>query len=734
MSHVSSMVTLLARDYDAVLFDLDGVLTRTADIHAAAWKSLFDAFLEQRASGSGKPFVAFDIDADYREYVDGKPREDGVAAFLASRGIDLPWASADTPSGDQTIQGLGQLKDRYFQEQLAQHGAAVFETSVSLVHALRELGIKTAVVSSSRNCEAVLQAAGIDHLFDARVDGQDMGRLNLAGKPAADCFLEAARRLDVDPFRAVVVEDAIAGVQAGHAGAFGFVIGVDRGANRQALIDAGAHVVVDDLKQVRLVDESASTWSLVYDNYDGNHEGVREALCCLGNGYFATRGAMPWAVADERHYPGTYLAGGYNRLRTDIEGVTVENEDLVNLPNWLVVQFRIAGQDWFDIDSVTLLSCRQELDLRRGMLLRDIRFEDAQGRISTVSEQRLVCMHDMHLAAMHLSLTAENWSGMVELRSGIDGQVVNAGAKLYRKFNNRHLHPVKAEALDAHSVGLLVRTCQSEIGIALAARTRLFLDGKPLDVDRTVIQEPGYIAQDMAFQLDAGTTVALEKIVALHTSRDPAISECNLAARKTLGWAHSFDALAAEHTLAWKHLWRRFDIHLRPAQGRSGLNLLMLLRLNVFHLLQTVSPQSIGLDIGVPARGWTGEAYQGHIFWDELFIFPFFNLRVPQITRSLLMYRVRRLDEARAAARRAGLQGAMFSWQSSSDGQEETQEANLNPHSQRWVTDNSYLQRHVGSAIVYNVWHYFQVTSDLDFMHSYGAELILDIARFWSSM
>jgi trehalose/maltose hydrolase-like predicted phosphorylase len=164
------------------------------------------------------------------------------------------------------------------------------------------------------------------------------------------------------------------------------------------------------------------------------------------------------------------------------------------------------------------------------------------------------------------------------------------------------------------------------------------------------------------------------------------------------------------------------------------MNVPMLLRLHMFHLLQAVSPNSIGLDIGVPARGWTGEAYQGHVFWDELFIFPFFNYRMPEITRSLLMYRYRRLGEARAAAATAGYKGAMFPWQSGSDGQEETQALNLNPRSQRWVPDNSYLQRHVGSAIAHNVWQYFQVTHDLEFLHSYGAELILDISCFWSSI
>jgi trehalose/maltose hydrolase-like predicted phosphorylase len=160
----------------------------------------------------------------------------------------------------------------------------------------------------------------------------------------------------------------------------------------------------------------------------------------------------------------------------------------------------------------------------------------------------------------------------------------------------------------------------------------------------------------------------------------------------------------ADHVLTWKHLWRRFEVHIQPTEPGFKMNVPMWLRLNMFHLLQAVSPNSIGLDIGVPARGWTGEAYQGHVFWDELFIFPFFNFRMPEITRSLLIYRYRRLGEARAAAAAAGYKGAMFPWQSGSDGQEETQAVNLNPRSQRWVPDNSYLQRHVGSAIAHNVW------------------------------
>lgn len=451
-------ITLSARDYDAVLFDLDGVLTQTASVHASAWKMLFDGFLEQRASLSGEPFVAFDIATDYPRYVDGKPRYDGVRSFLESRAIELPLGEPDDGATVQSVRALGKLKDQYFQQQLQQQGVEPYAPAIALVHALRALDIKTAVVSSSNNCAAVLGAVGIEALFDTRVDGTDVSRLELKGKPAPDAFLEAARRLGIDPARAVVVEDAIAGVQAGRAGAFGCVIGVDRRNQAHALRDAGADVVVTDLAQVEVTEDSPSVWSLVFDTFDPAQEGIREALCTLGNGYFATRGLAAGARADDTHYPGTYLAGGYNRLRTDIAGRTVENEDLVNCPNWLSLEFCIDGEAWFDVRSVKLLSYRQELDLRRGMLLRRIGFEDIQGRRSTLSERRLVSMGDMHLGALEVALTADNWSAAATLRSAVDGRINNAGAKLYRKFSNQHLEAIAAEQVGDDGVCLLVRT------------------------------------------------------------------------------------------------------------------------------------------------------------------------------------------------------------------------------------------------------------------------------------
>jgi len=486
--------------------------------------------------------------------------------------------------------------------------------------------------------------------------------------------------------------------------------------------------------QVPLAAEDASAWSLVFEGFDPAKEGIREALCTLGNGYFATRAAAVWVEADAVHYPGTYLAGGYNRLQTNIAGRTIENEDLVNFPNWLALRFRIAEEDWFDLGGVAILSYRQELDLQRGLLLSAVRFKDKKGRRTLLREQRLVSMAEMHLGAVELTLTAENWSGSVTVRSAIDGRIVNAGAKLYRRFNNKHLEYLSGQIISEDGVCLQVRTSQSQIHVAQVARTQAFIDGRVIESSRRCVEERGFIYQDLTVDIKQGESLTVEKLAFLYTSRDQAISEAGLAARKAARRAGRYDVVKADHVLVWEDLWRRFNVRIRPAGPAFRLNVSMLLRLNMFHLLQTVSVHSIGLDIGIPARGWTGEAYQGHIFWDELFIFPFFNYRLPEITRAILTYRYRRLGEARAAARAAGHKGAMFPWQSGSDGQEETDKINLNPRSQRWVPDHSYLQRHVGSAIAYNVWQYFQVTHDIEFLQFYGAEMMLEIALFWSSI
>jgi len=241
----------ITRDqYDAILFDLDGVITDTANMHAACWKQMFDAYLQKRAVERREPFCPFDIATDYRLYVDGKPRFDGVRDFLTSRGIQLPEGSPDDPPQSETVGGLGNRKNNLINKVIGEAGVEPYQGSVKLIHQLHHQGFKIAVVTSSQNCEAVLKAAKLDAFFEVRVDGNTIDAQQLAGKPAPDTFLTAAQRLGVEPTRAVVVEDAISGVQAGRNGNFGLVIGVARKGNAEELQHHGAHLVVNDLSEL----------------------------------------------------------------------------------------------------------------------------------------------------------------------------------------------------------------------------------------------------------------------------------------------------------------------------------------------------------------------------------------------------------------------------------------------------------------------------------------------------
>ncbi len=986
----------------AVIFDMDGVITDTARTHAHAWKKLFDEYLQERSGRYNEDHKPFDIETDYYQYVDGKPRYDGVQSFLESRGIALPYGNPEDEAGTETVCGLGNRKNEYFRQSLKNVPPEAYPSSVELVRRLKETGIATAVISASRNCRDVLEAAGVASLFDTRVDGIDSAELGLKGKPAPDIFLEAAKRLDVRPHQAVVIEDALAGVDAGCRGKFRMVIGVDRVGQADEFRKRGASTVVTDLSELevgrkrpapdtqpisnlpsalewkneifhmirkaspaifldydgtltpivpqpedavlssktrktvrklaehytvavvsgrdledvrnmvgisdivyagshgfdiagpggeyreremgerflpaldraqRALDESirkfegarverkrfaiavhyrnmddslvndlealvdkvlsdekdlrkstgkkifelvpnvewnkgkailslldtlyvdgtktvplfigddttdedgfraikdrgvsvvvgtdgresaaryslrdtdevaeflkelheleetgklADVWTLEYEDFDPEEEGLREALCTLGNGYFATRGAAAESSADGIHYPGTYIAGCFNRLKTEIAGHVLENESMVNVPNWLPLEFRAENGNWFNIEQVELDEYKAQLDLRRGMLSRFIRFTDDQGRRTRIFQRRFVHMADPHLAGLDATLTAENWSGEMEVRTTLDGRVTNSGVGRYGQLNSHHLEPVEEQNVDGDTIYLQVQTSQSRIDISEAARTRVFQDGQLLDIQRSLLNEPGYIGQTFSVSLQQGKPLTIEKIVSLYTSKDCAVSESGLEAKKKVSRAGDFDILLRRHVLSWDHLWRRCSINIENSQRTA-----LVLKLHIFHLLQTASPDTIDLDVGIPCRGLHGEAYRGHILWDEIFIFPFLNLRIPDITRALLRYRYRRLPEARWAAEQAGFRGAMYPWQSGSDGREESQRLHLNPMSGRWIPDNSHLQRHINCTIAYNVWMYYQATYDVDFLCFYGAEMIFDIARFWASV
>ena len=991
-------VAIEPRYHDAVLFDLDGVITDTASLHAAAWQELFDGYLSRRPAGPAENRAAFTHD-DYLRHIDGKPRYDGVRDFLASRGIELPWGAPSDSADTETVCGLGNRKQQIFATKIAE-GVPVFGSTVALVRRLTEAGVRVAVYSASRNCERVLDMAGIGGLFEVRVDGVIAAEIGLPGKPDPAMLLETARRLGVRPGRAVVVEDAGAGVTAGRAGGFGLVIGVDRtGAGGPRLLERGADAVVADLSQVAvravdrrmsslpdalrsfdqvagvgmarrpafffdfdgtlspivddpgaaalvpgadkalqalaalypvavlsgrdladirervgipglwyagshgfemvgpdgshhhnetaagavpiletaadelrtaladiagvavehkryavavhyrnagpdaagavtaavheagqrhglkvtagrkvvelrpkldwdkgktlewitdriagretllpifigddLTDEDAfdavlhdgigivvrhtedgdrataarfcledpehvrdfierfversdvdrqilsSPWSFTYGGYIPEQERLREALCTIGDGYRATRGCAPEADAGPHHYPGTYAAGVYNRLSDEIAGVTVDNESLVNLPNWLSCKFRIDGGDWFDIDAAEVLSYRQCMDLRQAELTREFRFRDPAGRTCKVLQRRIAALHLPHACALETTVWAEDWSGTIEFASVIDGDVRNDGVERYRALSSDHLVVTTTTELTPDSALLVCETVQSRIPIAAASRTTLWRGETPLDAQSRFIDEHRRVGHGFVVEVTPGESVTVEKVATIFTGRDHAISDPGDAAARLLSQLGRYGELREGHVREWSHLWERFDIAFDDSPDA-----IRVVRLHLLHLLQIVPNRAEDLDAGVPARGLHGEAYRGHIFWDELFVFPVLNLRSPAITRSLLRYRYRRLPEARRAAREAGYAGAMFPWQSGSDGREESQKLHLNPNSGRWNPDASARAHHIGIAVAYNVWQYYQVTGDQEYLIENGAEMLAEIARFWAS-
>nr|WP_329560522.1 glycosyl hydrolase family 65 protein [Kitasatospora sp. NBC_01266] len=405
-------------------------------------------------------------------------------------------------------------------------------------------------------------------------------------------------------------------------------------------------------------------------------------------------------------------------------GRTVENEDLVNCPNWQAFTFRPAGgacrptSGWGDPCADPPAEQRLDLDLRRGVLTRHALVVDRDGRRTRLVQRRIASQAQPHLVALETELTAENWSGPLEVRSALDGTVANTGVARYQGLTSRHLTPAGQGVAEDGTLWLQVVTAGSSLHIALAARTRK----TPPALHRTTELRDGWAAELLILDLTEGRPVTVEKTVAVYTSRDPAIDAPLPAALRLAVQAPDFEQLLHDHGLRWAELWRRCRIE---ADFDGGLAL----HLNLFHLLQTYSEHSVDLDVGVPARGLHGEGYRGHVFWDELFVLRLLNLRFPELARAVIGYRHRRLD----AARQAGLRGAMYPWQSASDGREESQQLHLNPLSGRWLPDHSHLQRHVGSAIAYNIWQHYQATGDLDFLATTGAEMLLEIARFWSA-
>lgn len=728
------------RGFTGAVFDLDGVVTQTARVHFQAWKETFDSIVEAQRGDDAEPFTH---DEDYVPYVDGKPRYQGVKSFLESRGISLPFGDPSDEPGDGSICAVGNRKNERFRELVAEQGVDLFESSLALIDALRERGVRIAVASSSRNAEFIMEQVGIRDRFDAVVDGVVSRELDLEGKPAPDIFLLAAERIGSAPVETMMVEDAYVGVEAGCRGGFGLVLGVARGADPERLLHYGADLVVSDLEEIT-VDEisnwfaerlDASCWELGYHGFHEEEERLREALTTVGNGYVGTRGSLPSeSISDNIHNPGTYVAGLFNPAETEVHGRTITNNDFVNCPNWTLVTVHVDGGEPLSPHAAEVISYRHWIDLRSAVTHHDVTLRDDEGRVTRIASRRFASMARPHLVGMRVEVTPLNHAAPIIIRSSLDGRVRNFLVERYRDLEQHHLEPAGAEER-ADGSFLHMRTRNSGYDVCMRARTRLWIGQANGQTPRTSTPgrrvEAGHdrVTEVYSCRAEADRPITLEKLVAIHTGVDFDTEHAVSAGDELVAEIDSWDEELAAHAERWDDLWNEADIIVEGDRFAQRT-----LRLHAYHLLATASPNTTQLDVGLPARGLHGEAYRGHIFWDELFIMPFYNLRFPEVARAHLMYRYRRLDKARELARAEGYRGAMYPWQSADTGGPESQQLHYNPRSGEWDPDLSNLQRHISISIAYDVYTYFYTTGDQEFLDHYGMEMLVEIARFWASI
>ncbi|MFH1352349.1 MAG: HAD-IA family hydrolase [bacterium] len=721
--------------FDAFVFDLDGVITKTALVHSSAWKKMFEDFLKEREKKHGEPFKEFSHQEDYLPYVDGKPRYKGVASFLESRGINIPFGDPADTAGMETVCALGNRKDIAFREILETDGIGVYPSTITLIKELKSRGIKVGVASSSKNCKPVLEGAGLLDLFETRVDGVVSAELGLHGKPEPDIFTVACDNMGVTYDKAVIVEDAVSGVQAGRNGRFGLTLGIAKEENRDELKANGADIVVEDMSEITLDDIQEwfkkgiedDMWQISYVVYNKEKERTRETLCAVGNGYLGTRGSAEECKSNKVNYPATYIAGVYNRLSSEVAGRTIYNEDFVNAPNWTHINFKIGDGEWFDYNAADIINFEKKLNFKTGEFSRKYIVKGEGGRETSIKSYRIASMKNPHLCAIKYKITPLNYSDSITVESSLDGNIKNEGVERYKELNCAHLSPVSQSA-EKNVSRLLVETTQSKIKIAESAVLFVTKNSETINppIENDILA--GAVSSSFTLDLKQNDTLCVDKIVSIHTSNDAGIDDAMLSSGKSLENQKSYDGIYKESAAKWADLWKEIDVKITGDRFAQKL-----IRMHLFHILATSSPHNSDIDAGIPARGLNGEAYRGHIFWDELFILPLYNAHFPEVSKANLMYRYRRLDAARKYAKEHGYRGSMFPWQSGSTGEEETQVVHLNPLTGEWGDDYSSFQRHVSLAVAANIWEYYNSTGDMDFMRDYGAEMLFEICRFVES-
>ena len=464
-----------------------------------------------------------------------------------------------------------------------------------------------------------------------------------------------------------------------------------------------------------------NTWHLDYYGYTpGKEEYAVESLLTIGNGFMGLRGTLPEMTISTADYPATYLAGLYNEAQSTIAGQAVKNEDFVNAPNNQYISIRVAGDaEWLTIEADQLQFLHRSLDLQTGSFISEMIIEDQQQRQFKLCSYKIVNMAHMNDYSLKYTIEPLNFSGNLQVKTMTDGSVYNFNVERYRNLTANHLQVTQLQAQE-NQTHIEVITKQSQIKVAQTARiVGDFFE--PYMIDNQLFAD--HIDQIITFPAQKGQRYTLEKQVQVRTS----LHDRSWQTPPSL--PTSYAASAQENKAAWAALWQACDIEIT-----GDLMSQKLLRTHIYHLLVSASPDNNQeLDVSITARGLHGEAYRGHIFWDEIFILPFYIMHYPKTAKQLLMYRYHRLEKAKENARASHYEGAMFPWQSGRDGSEATQKLHLNPLNGEWGEDHSILQRHVSLAIAYNIWMYWHNSGDNDFMKQYGAEMMLEIANFWRS-
>jgi trehalose/maltose hydrolase-like predicted phosphorylase len=473
--------------------------------------------------------------------------------------------------------------------------------------------------------------------------------------------------------------------------------------------------------------ESNTASQIVFEHYDRDDERRREALLALGNGVLSWRASAPEAslrlhADDSKHYAGFYRAGWYDQAPHEVNGDTVHMAALVNVPDPFGLSFALGDGDWFSLDGVDLQRYRQALNLDDGALERQLSFELAGHRVELL-ERRLVSMATPNLAVLRWELQLP--PGLeVRLRSVLDGGVVNAGVERNRAYEGRRLQHLAFDHDDNGTTTLSARLHDHRQRLAMAMQLRT--PGRQLQW-RSTTYEQRLIQDARCVVPDHGRLIMEKRVVVLIDEECPVTDKD----ARSEAWRQlpggEYEQLEQASAEAWRTLWQGH------ALASDDPELQRTLHFHAFHLLQTVSPHSVGRDLGFPPRGWM-EGYYGQVFWDELFAFPVLATHWPELARSLLDYRYARLKKARERAHRAGLRGAMFPWRSAQSGEEETPPWQCNPMSGRWMADHTRLQRHIGSAVAYDAWQLYLATADEALLAGPVGELIIEVARFWASI